>query len=431
MPGARISRTLVHAITSSLLSRAASLIAPFLIMPAMLRHLGSGGFGIWVTGVSVIGLAGFMDFGIGNSLLTRLSGHFGRNDVAAARRDIGSAYRMLGLIFLVGLGLLLLGLCLVWAWPRGRTSLVEGDGGLVLVTLLFFLMGLPLSVVYRIFYAHQQIGLYNLLLVIGAALSVGLTMSAIAADLPGWIVVTIYSAVPPSLMLLSTVLYFHRNPDYRPQRQDFGFDDDARALLRLGLAYLALGILMAVGTNIDISLVLYSLGSDAVTNFAMPGRIGSLLQIIVVTVFLPLWSFNGAAMARQDYAWVRRNTLRMSLGASLAIALLGLALVFGIDHIMQLWVGHGFPDQRRVIAGMALAATIIAAVSPWNMVLNAAGVIRVQIWGWGAFVLVSILAKVVLIPLVGAWIAPLVTAVAYAICIAPAVILFALRLTRS
>ncbi|NCO15864.1 MAG: hypothetical protein GW902_01360 [Alphaproteobacteria bacterium] len=91
-----ISRALIHAITSSLLGRGVMLLAPLLIMPAMLEHLGPGLFGVWVTGTSIISLAAFMDFGIGNSLLTSLAIYHGRLEEQSARRCIGAAYRTSG-----------------------------------------------------------------------------------------------------------------------------------------------------------------------------------------------------------------------------------------------------------------------------------------------------------------------------------------------
>lgn len=430
MSAARVPHTLLHAMTSSLLSRGVTLIAPLLIMPAMLDYLGPGGFGVWVTGVSIVSLAAFMDFGIGNSLLTRLSTYFGQGNTESARRDIGASYWMLGLIFLSGLGLLLFGLVLMQFWPPGYASLNEGGGGLIVVVLLFFLTGLPLTVVYRVLYAHQQIGLYNIILIAGAAFSVLLTLPAIWLGLPSCMVVGIYSGVPVLLMLIATLWYFRAYPQYRPRRYDFSYDQEARALLDLGLGHLGLGILTAVGMNVDLPLILYIQGSDAVANFAMPSRIGSLLLIVVMTVFMPLWSFNGAAMARQDHAWVRKNAIRMSIVGGMGISILGSILTFATNPIMLFWVGRAFPDQNLVVATIAISATIIAIAAPWNMVLNAAGTVRVQLWGWSAFVSLSIAGKFLLLPHQGAWIVSVVSAVCYSLFITPIVLFAAIRLTR-
>jgi len=415
--------------TSSLLSRAVMLLAPLLIMPAMLDHLGPGLFGVWVTGTSIISLAAFMDFGIGNSLLTRLATYHGRFEEAAARRSIGAAYRILGLVSLAGFGLLLAGWALVLFWPGRTVGMTEGNGTLIVVMLLLFLAGLPLSIVYRVLYAHQQMALYNLLQIASSVFSVIFTFSAIRVELSALAVAAVFGAVPIGFMLATTLWYFATFPKYRPRGWDFGHGSEGRDLFRLGLGHLGLGILTAVGMNIDIPLILYTLGSDAVTAYALPSRIGTLLLVVVVTVFMPLWSFNGVAMARHEYAWVRRNTFRMSLAGGLAIAGIGAALTFGIDLIMQLWVGKAFQDQGLIIAAMTVATTVIAVTSPYNMVLNAAGKVNIQIWGWGAFVGLSVIGKVLLIPVFGAWVVSIITAIAYVVCIAPAIIISALNLT--
>ncbi len=416
--------------TSSLFSRAVMLLAPLLIMPAMLDHLGSAQFGVWVTGTSIISLAAFMDFGIGNSLLTRLSIHYGRGDDPAARRCIGAAYRILGLVSVAGSGLLFLGWLVATVWLAGSGGIAGGSAALIFIMLLLFLIGLPLSIVYRVLYANQQMLLFNMLQIASSAFSVIFTFLAIRVDLPALAVAAVFGAVPVLFMLVTTLWYFATYPRYRPAGQDFLHGDEGRGLFRLGLGHLGLGILTAVGMNIDIPIILYMLGSDAVTNYALPSRIGSLLLVVVVTVFLPLWSINGAALARREYDWVRRNTLRMSLAGGAAILVLGVGLMLGIDLIMTLWVGKAFPDQHLVMVAMTAATVVIAVTSPYNMVLNAVGKVRVQIWGWAGFLVSSVICKIILVPIYGAWIVSIVTALAYVICIAPAIIVSALKVTR-
>jgi O-antigen/teichoic acid export membrane protein len=417
-------------ILSSVLSRAVALIAPFIITPMMLNYLGPSSFALWVTGTSIISLAAFMDFGIGNSLLTRLAGHFGRSDAKAARHDIGVSYRVLGYIFLAGFAIFALGLGFVLLWPGARPTMLNSDLAILAIMFVFFLVGLPLTVVYRIMYAHQQIGIFNILQIVSAIISVVLAVWSIKMAFPSWAVVALLSSTPVFVMLGASLWFFHFFPQYKPRGSDFAMSESARAMLRLGAGHLGLGILTAVGMNLDLSLILYSLNSEAVTNFAMPSRIGLLLQTVIATAFMPLWSFNGAAMARKEYDWVRRNTVKMSIGGGLLIAVLGVVLTLGIDPIMQFWTGRAFPDQKLVIAMMTLFSVIVAVISPWNMVLNAAGQVRVQVWAWGAFVIVSTAAKLLVIPHFGAWIAAAISAMAYLLCIAPVMVISALKVTR-
>ena len=52
---------LFRSVVGSVGGRVAVLIAPFLVMPAMLDYLGVGDFGIWMTAIAVTGFIQFAD----------------------------------------------------------------------------------------------------------------------------------------------------------------------------------------------------------------------------------------------------------------------------------------------------------------------------------------------------------------------------------
>lgn len=421
----------LRAIGFNLAGRAVSLLAPLLLFPAMLEHLGSTGFGVWVTGLSITALAAFMDFGIGNSLLTQLAVYFGQSDVNAARRAIGASYRILGLVFLGGMAVFATVLMITLIWPTTVPIRGDSESALVFIVLFFFFVGIPLSVIYRVLYSQQQILLYNALLILQSGLSVASTLWAIEVGLSSLAVVGIYSAIPVVVLSFASLWYFSVYPSYRPRLMDFAPGEESRGLVMLGLAHLILGILTAIGMNHDIPLILYALDAEAVTNFSMPSRIGSLLLIAVIAAFMPLWSFYGARIARSEYQWLRGNAIRMSIWGAFAIALIGIILTVNSHAIMNLWVGRSFPNQELVIGTIAVYSVVIAMTSPWNMILNAAGQVRVQIWGWGTFVVLSIMGKLVLVPIYGPWIVSLVTAVCYLVCIFIPVLVTSQRLLAS
>lgn len=423
-------RKIAISITSSLASRLVTLIAPFLVMPAMLDYLGPKGFSIWVTSISIINMAAFMDFGVGNSLLTRLSAYYGRSDFVSARRDIGASYVILFAVFLAGLGCVAVFFGAIYPSLCDCSPIADSDHVIILVMLLFFISGLPLTVIYRVVYANQKIWLYSIMQISSAIISVIMILVAMELSAPIWVVVSIFSGSPVAISFVASILYYRKQPNYRPRRQDLAFGEDGLALLRLGLGHLCLGIIIAVSMNIDMTLILSKLGSEAVANFAMPARIGSLLHIMVGLVFLPLWSFNGAAIARHDYKWVMRSSMWMSFLGGLSVAVFGLILTLNIDQIMQIWSGRSFADQNLVVGSASIFATVIAIVAPWNMVLNAAGKVKVQIWAWGGFLAVSVFGKFVLVSTYGSWVVSLVSAFAYLICIAPLTIGSALRFIR-
>jgi O-antigen/teichoic acid export membrane protein len=416
---------IVRAMFFSVASRVALLAATLAVMPSMLAYLGPGLFSHWVTALSIITMASFLDFGIGNSLLTRLSASYAEQDIVKSRRLTGAAYLLLACVSAGGLLTLfaiLGGLAVAGQFAAGW------DAHVFVIMALFFLIGLPLQVVQRMIYAQNRVLLHDSLLILISVSSVAVTLAAIQLELAPWLVIFAYSATPAVLLFVVTLWYFLRFPDQRPGLADLEFGTETRDLLRLGKGYLVLAILTGIGMNIDILLMNALLGETIVADYALPARIGTLLVSLVGIMFMPLWSYNGAAFAAQRYRQVARLTLKASIAGGILVMATGLALVLGADLLMSLWTGRSFPDQRAVIATLAVAATIIAVTSPYNMVLNAFGELRIQVLCWIGFVVLSIAIKAVTVPLFGAWVAALVTAVVYGLTVTPFIVIKARRL---
>jgi len=75
--------------------RSVSLLAPFLVMPIMLNSMGESIFGLWLTILSLTSMIMFMDLGIGNGLLTKLSYENGLKNYGNMKSYIASGYFIL------------------------------------------------------------------------------------------------------------------------------------------------------------------------------------------------------------------------------------------------------------------------------------------------------------------------------------------------
>lgn len=406
-------KNILASAVGGVIGRIVTLATPFIATPIILNYLGDFVFGVWLTAVSAISMAVSLDFGIGNGLNTRLSYHLGRGEYGLMRSYISNAYLVLlasSAIFIV----ILLGVWSFVSWEYILKNDIEAyeASAVIFVTLLVFLIGLPVSVIQKIMYACQRGWEINIWLVMGSAGSLIATWLSVEANLSAPQVVFSYMFPPVLVMLLSTISFYLRFSYLRP---GVGVINKKHLmdLLVIGFKYFCLSVLIAIGMNIDNVIIAHKLGSDVVTNFAVPMKISSLLMVVSATVFLPLWAANGEALAKHDYTWIKKSTLRMSFYGGVSVFIIGLVVVINADSLILMWVGREFSDQTEIIVFSGLVALLMTVTAPFNMLLNASGVIYIQILGWFFLVFFATYFKYVFADVEDLWRIPLLTAIIY------------------
>ena len=412
----RAQRT-ISAIVSSLVGRFVILFAPFVATPAMLHYFGDADFGLWVTAVSLTSIAVVADLGIGNGMLTRVAAAYGRGDAEAIRRYVSSAFAVVGAVAVVLMGGTLLGF---WFF---QGSII------ILMVFVVFILGMPGAAFYQMLFAVQRVPMANAVQTVGAGAAVASALAAIHFSLPSWMVALAYAMPPVMVTYGACVLYFARRSEYRPS---LAAVDWARCgdLLHLGARFFVLSILTASTMNVDNIVISLSVGPEAAAAYAIPMRLGSLLTLVILAIYMPMWGANGDAIAKGEFRWVRRSAVQMSvIGAAIVLALGGV-LLLASDWIIQLWVGRAFENQRLVLAGFVLLSTVTAITSPFNMVLNAMGRVTIQIWPWLAVLLLTVAAKIAIAP-TAVWPFAALTGICYLAIILPVIIVGALRALRT
>lgn len=89
-----------------LINKMIAAMASFIILPFMLSRLGTDTYGIWVTIVSTIGVMGFLDLGIGLTIINFIAGNENKQEIS---KYIKTAY-IIQFYFIGAIVILFLGL---------------------------------------------------------------------------------------------------------------------------------------------------------------------------------------------------------------------------------------------------------------------------------------------------------------------------------
>ncbi|MFI8608342.1 oligosaccharide flippase family protein [Pseudomonas sp. NPDC077649] len=424
------NRGIVTGIIGGALGKFISLAAPFVVMPAMLRYLGEADFGVWMTAVSLTSAAMFLDFGIGNGLLTRLSRAFGLGDYVTMRSYIVSAYVALTVVAVVlGISLVVVYVIVNSGWVSFTYQVTANFLAIAAACIFTFIFGIPASVIQRVMLACQKTWMSNVWQIMAALLSVVLCLLSIWLKMASWMVVLAYALPPIVMMFCSAFWFFSKHLELKPKLTEFSraysFD-----LLSIGSRFFVLSIFTSIALNIDNFIIAQRLGVEAVTEYSVPARLAGLLGLVVNVLFMPLWAANGEALAKNDYVWLRQTMMKMSFLGGGAILILSILLIALSTPILNLWMGRSFEGQEANIAALCLLSFFMAVTSPFNMLLNSAGDLRVQVMAWSLFLLVTVLAKYWFISGQTVWVVPLISALAYLFIISPFVALSARRIVR-
>lgn len=390
------SRRLTAGILSGVLTRFAAVAFSLLTVPFALSYLGDAQFGLWMTLVSFTAMAAFADLGIGNGLLTKASESLAQGDIEKTRRYVSSGYRILTQTSLVLAGVAVLVITLGGEdIIRALASDVSPSTGKVMLLLIFlaFTAQIPLGIVLRVQYACQEITQANLWTAFGAATSFLGVVAVVKTDAGPTALVAAAAFGPVVAALGNTVWVFgHTHPELRPRWSE-GTRAASRELLSMGLLFFVVSILTSISLNIDNTLISMARGSAAVANYSIAVRAFSILSLFVTLLTLPLWPALTEALTRKDIVWTRRIVKKISLLLLVGVSIGALTLVAFRRPLLKFWMHTDIPVPLTLALGLAAWSLLLALVSPWFMVQNSAGMVRIQVFGWIGFLIASITWK--------------------------------------
>lgn len=394
-------RRIILSAVASAASKVVLVATTVISIPLTLQYLGPERFGLWMTISSIITLLGFADLGIGNGLLNAISEENGRGDIEAIRRYISSAFAILSGIALVILALFLIAYPFIpWAsFFNVKSPLaMQESGHAALLFMLCFALQIPAGIVQRVQMGLQMAFVANLWQIAGSVLGLVAVLLVIHLELSlPWLVCAL-AGMPVLVAALNGLLFFGRmRRDIRPGRALVS-RDAMKTIAHTGFLFLVLQLAASAAFASDNIVISRMLGAEAVTQYAVPEKLFSVIPMLLGMILMPLWPAYGEAMAKGDGRWVK-NIFAKSLKISIAVASI-LSLIFTLfaADIISLWVGHPVSPPFMLLLGLGVWKVLEGWGISVGVFLNGANIVRLQA---GLAILMATLAFILKFVLIG------------------------------
>jgi len=385
-------------------------------VPLTLKYLGNERFGLWMTISSVLAMAAFADFGVGNGVLNTVAKAYGKEDMEGIRKAVSTGFAVLSCIAL----LLLVGFAAVYRvvnWadffrvvsPRGRTE----AGPALAVFAMCFALNISMDVVQRLQLGLQQGYRFGLWQLCGSTIGFIGVLGGIWLHVGLPTLVLAIAGAPILATALNAVHFFgFVRPDLRP-RKDYVSRPVMLQIARLGGLFFVLQVVGAVSYSADNFIIARMLGAVSVPEYSIPQRMFALIGSMSSMLVAPFWPAYGEAVSRGDIGWVKQ-TLRNSLIFVLAGSSLAAFSILVFSHpLLHLWVGGRVHPSFMLLLGLAVWTIISCCGDALAMFMNGSEVIGFQVVVASIFGLGCLLMKVMLVHRFGIAAVPWATISAY------------------
>lgn len=363
-------------------ARVVQISTSLITIPIVIHYLGNERFGLWMTISSVLAMATFADFGIGNGVLNTVAKAFGRDDMDGVRRAVSSGVAVLGVISITLLSVVYSTFRFVpWADVFRVTSLqARAEAGPALIVFATcFALNIPLDIVQRVQLGLQQGFRYSLWQLCGSTLALVGVLGGVWLHLGLPALVAALAGAPVLATTLNAVHFFgFVRPDLRPGIE-FVSKKVIAEIAKLGGLFFFLQLAVAIGYSSDNLVLARVLGPLAVAQYAVPAKLFSLAALATSFFIAPLWPAYTEALERRDHAWIRETLSRsLLIVAGVSIIISGFLVAFG-NMIIHIWAGNGIHASPLLLVGLGIWGVMMPVSSTVGMFLNGLSVVRFQL----------------------------------------------------
>jgi O-antigen/teichoic acid export membrane protein len=387
--GYRILKTGGWALTAKICAA----INLFVCVPFVLEALGQRHFGAWAAVVSVITLSNFLDFGLGNGAMNLIAGAKGGNRPEQISAIIATAYSSL----LKTTAVLTLSFLAIPFLPWHRLlGLPAADADIsmasVAIVLLAVLATIPLSLANKLQLGLGIGGKAFRWQAAGQLLTAG-TVIALATSGYGLPALVAGSAlVPLSALLMNTRELLKSLPTMdNPLHADSLISKQIR---HEGALFFILQLCAALAFSLDLLLITALSGAEQATGYSIVQRAFSLIPLSLGLFWVSLWPAYREALAANHHHWAFKIFKKSTLLAAAYAACFGILMAILFEPVTGLWIGHSLKVSGVLIWGFAAWHVMEAIGTSIAMLLNAASIVRYQVFVGCIFALTCLSIKI-------------------------------------
>lgn len=376
-------------------SKGLSLVVLYVSVPLTISYLGPARFGVWMTLASLISFLGFLDFGIGSSLLNEVAHHSAREDGERLKQVISHGLLLLTFIGLV-LGTVLYGsasylpLQALFDSKANIDKLELRNASQALAVMIG--LSLPLVGIQRVFSGLQRAFVYHILFGVGSLISLGLLvmLSRDHAPIAKLLLATFGVQLLATTPLLGVLAYHGLIGGF----EETAFGNDARALLQQGGLFFILAVGGAVAWDSDFIILSKTVGVAEVAVFAVAVRLFQLVELPLQMANQPLWSAYADAKACGSSRFLRVTLIR-AFSATAVVGVMGATLLTLLRNpILRTWIHKSVAIPLGLAVAMAIWTVVRASGNSFAMYLNGLRVVRPQVTVVIAFCILALPAKI-------------------------------------
>lgn len=369
-------------IISSFVLKGTELSIGFVRVAIILSFINNTDYGLWLTVSSFVGWFTFLDLGLGNGLLNKLTEALSRNDYESAKRYLSTAYFSLSVI-MGGFYLIFL---LFYPFINWQAVTAPNETAnpylniLVLISFTSFALHSVLNLISTVLKADQKYAYGQSIGLAGSIIYLFLLLICSRLLQGNLLILSLIAYVPPLLcyFLVSIILYRKRYNLIKPSLRyvNRGY---IKELAKLGIKFFVIQIAAIVIFATD-NVIIAQLGrvSDVVP-YNISRYYFGFASMAFGLVLAPLWPAFTDAYVKNDIIWIKRITRKIIYLWFVLVAVVAIMYLLS-GRFYSIWLGEKIEVPGKLTFIMGLSVIITSWNLPFVYFINGIGKIKLQLY---------------------------------------------------